>query len=1128
MKNPKNRLHNVMVIGANPAGISAASKLGELGIPVTIVDTEADLNKKLTDDTYRFESGVTFNYSYRPGLIRILRNPSIQLVMPATISKIRHSQQGFNVRVEKVQTFVDPDRCTLCGRCVEICPVTDKNGDKPIKMSNRLSLPGRVTIDKRKEPNCQANCPLGVNAQGYIALALAGRYKESLELIRRDNVLPAICGRVCTHPCEDACRRADLDEPLAIRNIKRFVADVLFDEKDEPAKVPEPSRKERVAVIGSGPAGLAAATDLARQGFHVTIFEKEKEAGGLLRYGIGPHRLPREILNRELEAIKEEGVKIVTGRPVNIPGDLSGLKETHNAVILATGSWADRRLNVPGEGLKGVQGCLDFLNQIYRDGISRFEGKVAVIGDGNAAFDLARTLKRMGADVTMISWFARKAIPADPHEVKSALDEGIIIHDSSQVVEFTGIDGRLHGMKLKPTRPGPTDDQGIAWPEIIHESNTSEAAYDYAFVAIGQAGAYRATRATGTGKDLNVTEHGYLTADDKGRTGIQGIYAAGDAATGASSVVQAMANGRRAAASVLEDLTESDEAGHLQPRRPEDRDFDPIDTEMEKRARVNMPEIPVASRCDNFNEVALGYTEEQLNSEATRCLQCGSCSQCLECQYVCEANGAIFHAEEAERITENTGVLIVADPTMARDIRGEDVIRAYGPPSAKTNVHTMIQRGFAAAAKAMVLLKETATRPKGHVISAVPLDTGLTREIRIGVFACRCNDSFGWSKGMSDYLERLPERNDIVYAEALTSACVPDGINRILDCVRDKALTRVVLASCVCCPLDYICSACTDQRSRLKEGLFRGTGISRSMVQTCNLRGEVLRLMIQDESLAVESFKGLIDRSVGRASKLLPFPAPARTFNFTTAVIGQTEAAVASSLTLAQLGFEIYMFGTEKHPLESCPEHPNIHGFIGSEVTAISGTLGNFQIRVSTGGMERTFSIGCVILGEKSRNIAMYHTHRDLPAKTVQSKMQKNQEMGIPFMIPGSTSISGLFLADPPGIQMSKKTQGMAAAVLAAAAMPKGPRQYRGFSVTVKESLCRSCGRCLQVCPYQAISLKPNGLGGFVAVADAILCKGCGNCISVCPSNAADSPFRDQAYLEQTLEELLVGYRLGN
>ncbi|MGD9157716.1 MAG: FAD-dependent oxidoreductase [Desulfobacteraceae bacterium] len=1125
MKSPKNRLHSVMIMGATPAGIAAANKLGELGIPVTLVDKDTDLNEKLSDESYRLESGVTYNYANRPGLIRILRNSNIRCILPVEVDKIRHSQQGFNVKLESPRTYVDPARCTLCGKCVEICPVKNEDGSSPIHVNSRLSLPGRAKIDKRMEPLCQTNCPLGVNAQGYIALAKAGKYKEALDIIRNDNVIPAICGRVCTHPCEEACRRAEVDEPLAIRDIKRFISDIAFDENEKLPEPPTPARDEKIAVIGSGPAGIAAAADLARRGFSVTIFEKEKEAGGLLRYGIGPHRLPRKILDRELKVLKSEGVNIVTDRHVHIPRDLEDLKKKYNAVLLATGSWADRRIGAPGEELRGVSGCISFLGRIYRNENPPLGKKVAVIGDGNSAFDMARVLKRMGSDVTILSWFKKDSIPADSHDVKGAIEEGINIKDECQVVEFLGAEGILQGARLKPTQPGPEDENGIAWPKIVPGSESYELSFDQVIVAIGQTGAYQNTQA---GTDLNITDYGYIDIDKNNLTGMKNVYAAGDAVTGATSVVKAMANGRSAAAGIMNDLAGITSSWKMKPERPESADYRPLPETPEKAPREKMEEVSPSARENNFDEVSLGFSEDQLLHEVSRCLQCGYCSQCLECITACAANNAIVHDETVKKITENAGVLIVADPSMAKDIKGEDVIRAYGPSSARGDVHAMIQRGFASAAKALLLLREASPRHKGHGTSYIPFDTGLTNEIRIGVFACRCNDSFGWSDEMTTYLDSLVARPEIAYAEAINSACIPEGVTRILDVVREKALTRVVLASCVCCPLDYVCSACTDQRSRLKDGLFNGTGISRSMVQTCNLRGEVLRLMEQDEHLAVESFKGLIDRSIGRAGKLLPFPAPTRNFNFTTAVIGQTEAALTSAETLAQLGFEVYMFGTVKHPLKSCPEHLNIHGFIGSEVTAISGTLGNFRVRVSSGGVDRTFTVGSVILGEKSRNIALYHTHGDLPGKTVQSKMQKENETDVPFLNPGATSISGLYLADPPGIQISKHTQGLAAATLAAVTIPRGPRQYRGFLVTINEKLCRSCGRCLQVCPYQAISLKPNDVGAYVAKVDSILCKGCGNCISVCPCNAADSPFRDQAYLEQTLEELLLDYRLEN
>ncbi len=1122
MKSPKNRLHSVMVVGATPAGVAATNKLGELGIPVILVDKDPDLNAKLAGETYRLASGMPLNFAHRPGLIRILRNPGIRCFMPASVQGAKHNQQGFAVKIERQQTFVDHERCTLCGRCTEICPVRDDRGAKPVAFESRLALPGRAVIDKRRQPLCQANCPLGVNAQGYIALARAGRYAEALELIRKDNVLPGICGRICHHPCEKACRRAEVDGSLAIRDIKRFLADFEHDPKQssKPSTQPaKPWRSEKIAVVGSGPAGLAAAADLARQGFAVTIFEKESQAGGLLRYGIGPHRLPRKILDRELEAIAAMGVTICTGHAVDLAKDLENLKNAYAAVILTPGSWADRRLGLAGEELQGVQGCLSFLRQFYRGQVTELKERVAVIGDGNAAFDLARVLHRLGAQVTLISWFPQGMIPADAEEVEAALAEGITIIPSRQVTAFNGHHGKLAGLTLMPTRPGDPDANGIPWPVILKDGRPSQLDVTRAFVAIGQMGAHKTAP-----KSLAVATHGFLAADASGRTGVPGIYAAGDAVSGARSVVQAMAGGRATAAVVLSDLSGKSMAlkDGFTPVRPENRDFVPIDPGTPTCLRAPMPETPAAARQGNFTEVARGYSEQQMLTEAERCLQCSRCSQCLECVKACDGNQAVWHHEPYHHTTENVGVMIIADPESAPAIRGVDVIRAYGPAAAKPDVQAMIMRGQAAAAKALVLLKETAGGPKGHGIAVVPPDPGLAPEIRMGVFTCRCNDALGWSPKMDAYLGGLHQRPNIVKAEAVPSACTPEGISHILSSVRDAGLTRVVLASCVCCPLNFICSACTDQRSRLKEGLFKGTGISRSMVQTVNLRGEVLRLLAKDPDLALDRFTGMLDRSIDHAANLLPFPTPARTYNFTTAVIGRSEAALTAAQTLAEAGLEVIMFGTDQLPLQQAPAHPNIHAFTDATVTTISGTLGNFKVQTHTGARERIFTVGGVILGENTRKITLYRPHEGHPGYRVHSSTQKNGVNGTPYMYPGTTSISGLFLADPQGVQISKRTKGAAAAILAAAVMPRGPRQSRGYSVKVKEKLCRSCGRCLEACPYQAIAFQSNNAGGYHAEVDDALCKGCGNCISVCPSDAADSPYRDHVYLEQTVEKLLL------
>jgi len=1132
MARSKDRLHRVIVIGATPAGIAATSKLGELGIPVILVDPDPDLDQKLAREEWRLASGVPLNFAYRPGIIRTLRNPRIRSILPARVVSIKHTPQGFRAKIQKTQTYIDPDQCVLCGRCIEVCPVVLPDGGKPIRMSGRRALPGGPVIHKSQAPPCQAECPLGVNAQAYVALTRVGRFQEALDVVRRDNVLPGICGRVCTHPCEDACRRGELDEPMAIRDIKRFVADYEIDHPpDAEPLLDSPSRDLKVAVVGSGPAGLAAATDLARFGYSVTVFEKEAEAGGLLRYGIGPHRLPRDILDHDLAYIRRRGVNIVTSHEVDLSQSLRPLRDHFDAVILTVGSWSDRKLGVPGEDLDGVEGCLSVLNRLYRDNVvspdteivqgETVKGEfVAVIGDGNAAFDTARAIQRLGAQVTLVSWFAEAQIPADPDEVKQAKEEGITLIDQTQVTAFSGRDGKLDHLICRPTQPGPPDANGIPWPILVPGSDPFDLMFSRTIVAIGQKGPFPA----GTVSDRNglqTTPHGFLTADDAGQTNLDGVFAAGDAVTGPSSVVQSMASGRAAARSVHAAL--SGEAIPLNgSSRPHDREYPRIPEDIPSLARPTMPERQPAVRKNSFAEVALGLSEPQVIQEAERCLQCGICSECLLCAEACSALGAVHHQERAEEGVEHAGVLIIADPDAAPTVKGEDVLRAYGPKAATSDVNAMITRGFAAAAQAMVLLGGTSQRPRGRGASFLPPDPELSPKIRMGVFVCRCNDAFGWLDEMNQYVADLTQREEIAHAEVMPSACVAEGTASILRVIREKGLTRVVLASCVCCPLDFVCSACTDQRSRLKDALFHGTGVSRAMVETCNLRGEALRYLVHDPSAGLKRFTGLIDRSISRARTLHPLPAPVRIYNFATAVIGESEAAINSAQTLASAGLEVFLFGTREKALSTRLSHPNIHCFDESKVNGVSGKLGDFQIFVETGGFSQVMQVGAVILGDRARRLIPYIPQEGLPSMILSPSLQKSGVQGIPFAYPGATPIAGLFKADPSGVHVSQRRSGAAAAALAAAIMPRGPRQSKGFTVVVDEDRCRGCGRCTLICPYQAVDLHRNGVGGWVAKVDEALCKGCGNCISVCPSNAADSPYRNQAYLEELLSAVLV------
>jgi NADPH-dependent glutamate synthase beta subunit-like oxidoreductase/NAD-dependent dihydropyrimidine dehydrogenase PreA subunit len=1117
MKRPKERLHKVIVIGATPSGIAATNKLGELGIPVTLLDKDADIDKKLSRKEWQLKNGISLNYAHRPGIMRILRNPAIKCLLPVHINSIKHNQQGFSVGLTQEQTFVDQQQCILCGRCLEVCPVSNNNGEKAIKFEGRFSLPGRPVIDKRQAPLCRENCPLGVNAQGYIALAKAGKYIEALDLIREKNILPGICGRVCTHPCENDCRRGLLDETISIRAIKRFLADYGA-QHPEKVKAPAPveKRPQKFAVIGSGPAGLAAAAELARFGCHVKIFEKEKKAGGLLCYGIGAHRLPRNILDAELDYIQKLGVEFVLGHSINFSTDLEPMQKDFDAIIITTGAWNDRKLGVRGEDLDGVFGCLSFLSRFYREEIAIVKGeKTAVIGDGNAAFDLARTLVRAGAHVTIVSWFDKDRIPAELEEIKGANEEGIVLIDKSKVMAFEGENGKLRRLVMKFTKPGSPDQNGIEWPVVVKDSEERFLEVDKAFVAIGQSG-----QLTGCRK-ISVNESGYINTNENRLTNFEKVFAAGDAVSGPSTVVDAMARGKAVAKDILTNVCGiTISSKHHQ--RPRNKDFPEIPKDIPTQNRVPMPEKQPVARKDNFSEVALGLSESQVIYESGRCLQCGVCSECMQCVDACRAINAIDHDQTEVNQVENAGIIILADPEMAPQVGGEDVIRAYGPKSSKTDVYAMMMRGYSAAAQAMLMLGGASLVQKGQGLSFYQPDLSLTQDLRIGIFVCKCAESLGWLPDMDHYVKKLSRLEHVVHSDIMESACIPGGISTIVKTVRDKGITRLVLGSCACCALNFYCSACTDQRSRLKDGLFNATGITPSMVVTRNIRGEALALLKKDPAQALNKLKGLLERSVKAARHLEPFSSPARNYNFAAAVIGNSEAAVHSATMLAKAGMDVFMFAKDDKPPEIAEKFSNIHCFENALVNQISGTLGDFMIEIQSNNFVQSIHAGAVILGEKSRKKVAYVHQNGMKSRNVLCTMQEKDVAGIPFFYPGMTTIAGLFLCSPPGIRISERQKGEAAAVLAAAIMPRGPRKSKGYTVVIDKEICRNCGRCIATCPYQAITLHENSFGGWYASVDEAFCKGCGNCISVCPSNAADSPYRSQKFFEQTLENILL------
>jgi NADH-quinone oxidoreductase subunit F len=401
-------------------------------------------------------------------------------------------------------------------------------------------------------PPCQAACPLGQDIRGYLHLISKKRYDEAFALIRQTNPLPSVCGTVCHHPCERACIRGAVDEPLSIKALKRFAADHAFDrvQVDPPAV----KQNRRISVIGSGPAGLTAAHDLALAGFKVEVFESLDRPGGMLSWAIPDFRLPRDVLQRDIRMIESLGVRIRTGVFFGKDISVDSLREDGaDAVLIATGTMKGLRLNLGNEEYPdGCLDCLEFLRDLYEGGSRKPTGKVLVIGGGNAAVDSARSAIREGAlEVTVLYRRGPEEMPADPHEIKEAVSEGILIEYLTAPVRFLKQDGALTGLECVRTELRPAPDGKRPRPFPV-EGTAFELKADTIITAVGQT-PDRETILNGlepAGRDKPE-----LTLDPESmRLNHHGVFAAGDFLNGASTVVEAMASGRRAALAIRDYL----------------------------------------------------------------------------------------------------------------------------------------------------------------------------------------------------------------------------------------------------------------------------------------------------------------------------------------------------------------------------------------------------------------------------------------------------------------------------------------------------------------------------------------------------------------------------------------------
>jgi NADPH-dependent glutamate synthase beta subunit-like oxidoreductase len=463
---------------------------------------------------------------------------------------------------------------------------------------------------------CQASCPAHLHIPAYVALVAKGKFKESLDLIRRRMPLPSVCGRVCMHPCETECRRKDVDDPIAIMSLKGFVTDNVAEELPPPLPVTQP---HRVAVIGAGPAGLAAAYDLIRQGYAVTVFEAGPQAGGMLASGVPEHRLPRHALQRDIDYLKALGIDIRLNHPVDLGNGLDALmKQGYGAALLALGAGRGQKLNVPGADFPGVTVATEFMKGVNTGAIKSAGDRVLVLGGGNVAIDCARAARRLGAkDVDVACLESREQMPAEATEVAQAEEEGVRIHPCRTFDCLLGNGKGVTGAACVEIEDLKFDERRRPRFKVVDGSGHSFMA-DTVIFAVGQVPDLK-----GLAPDINTSPMGTVRVDPETMmTTRPGVFSAGDAVNGATSAIEAIASGQRAAFFIDRYLQ-----GDVVPVRdaPAVAAADikvSIPHGKEKQPRQVMPLLPVAERLKGFKEVSLGYSPGAAQKEAERCLNC--------------------------------------------------------------------------------------------------------------------------------------------------------------------------------------------------------------------------------------------------------------------------------------------------------------------------------------------------------------------------------------------------------------------------------------------------------------------------------------------------------------------------
>ncbi|MGD9078927.1 MAG: FAD-dependent oxidoreductase [Desulfobacterales bacterium] len=1095
----------VLIFGGSPAGLQAALDLANAGIEVLL----AEISPFIGNNTpYKHPEHISNTQA-----LEAAKHPRIHLLPHSDLEIAQEKNDAFKVQLRMRPRYVDLNRCTGCGDCLEVCPVqVSGNEHKAIHLGDGHQ-PQCAVIDKMGRAPCSHACPAGIHVQGYVALIAQGRFQEALDLVREAIPFPGICGRICTQPCEVNCRRKEVDQPVAIRQLKRFIAD--WELKNANTATRKRSKKSppavdtaRVAVVGAGPAGLTAAYYLALKNHRVTVFEKLPIAGGMMAVGIPSYRLPRDILNAEINAIEEAGVEIKTGIAFGKDFTVETLKsDGYSAIFLATGLHGSRKLGVVGENLAGVFDGVFFLRDFALGKKVSVAEKLIVVGGGNVAIDVALTARRLGSKaVTIVCLETQEEMPARDDEIREALEADVEIVNCFGPNRFLGKNGKFTGIEFK--RCTCVFDGQCNFDPQYDESVLHTLEAEAVMIAIGQRGEVDFCEAD---QGIRSQQGGILADPVSLQTDIPGVFAGGDAVYGPKTVIEAIASGKKAAESIDRYLNPDDskeirinqwpdaidasnsKRGETQHREPMPISERPMSAaELVPKPRILMPVLPTEERLNSFGEVELGYSEEQAIAEAKRCLACGPCSECMACVQACKA-GAVMHDEREKHVEFDMSAIILADNSKKiaqLELREGPGIYQVAPKDTLS--------GSVAAAHAM---RHTFTggRYAGSTTrKAEPLES----PARIGVFICQCGDHIAGivdTDALSRQSTALP---GVIHTALVSQACLPEAAELLGNAVVTYGLNRVLLAACSCCSLDQVCFSCTYQRVRCKDnlGLFAAgvpdpyiaaghssaEDLSHVIWEFVNIREHCAWVHADDPEAATAKANTLIASAAVKLKMALPRRTQPLNGERSVLILGNSKAAqVCQNLLKGQ--------GIVTHVTEWLPHR-------------IWRTDGHYAVSNSSTVQQAT----ALILAPQDT------AETDLLCNAFATSGGHKRLKTIPTDV--GTPLPGVFFCDP----LEGQSTGAAAAVKMVGWLDQLNDRPKPTAASVDPHRCRACKTCIEVCELgapQLIGEEPQRHSWI----DPMICSGCASCAAQCPSGAITAGYSTDEQLEAMLTAVLKG-----